>query len=78
MNYGLIQKDDPRDLLLGSEDNKGFFEIDCNDWFQHFPTREKQHSLYFDTSGCCTFAKNNQAEMFFNYLRTILYEILKK
>jgi hypothetical protein len=68
MKYGLKNKQDPRDLLLGSESNQGYFDLDVSDWKPYLPTNEKQHSLYFDTLGCATFAKNNQAETFFNYL----------
>ena len=66
-NYGLIHKNDPRDWILGAEtDDSGFINID--DWYKYFPTKEKQHSTYFDTKGCATFAILNQSETAFNYL----------
>jgi len=66
-NFGLVHKEDPRDW--GAEiDKSGFIEINIKDWFSYLPTREKQHSVYFDTLGCVTFAMLNQGEAVFNHL----------
>lgn len=37
-------------------------------WMNYFPTDEKQHSIYFDSMGCISFACLNVIEMIFNYL----------
>lgn len=67
-NFGLILKDDPRDIMIGSENNEGFIEIACDNWLPYRSQYEMQIGIYFDTKGCATFAMHNQLEFVFNYL----------
>lgn len=68
-NNGLIIiKPHKGDFIFG-DDNKLDRSITMNgNWIPYLPTREKQHSVYFDTMGCVSFSAINVLEIIFTYL----------
>lgn len=68
-NYGVILEKLPKKIYTFGAVTKAVENIFLEDgnWRLFLPTREKQHSIYFDSAGCCSFSALNVLEMIFNY-----------
>lgn len=59
----------PKDWIAGVNSQISGITINntSGDWIKYLPTRERQHSVYFDTQGCVTFSALNIIETILNY-----------
>jgi hypothetical protein len=64
----IIEKPQKQDFIFGADSPVKETLTTKGDWSDYLPTREKQHSLYFDSMACVSFSAINVIEIIFTYL----------